>query len=67
MNKIVNLIGCSLTTAGVILDLLDVATFLSVLCTLTGIGATAGAAVLGYRAAITTVAKTAGKQAAKAM
>ena len=47
--------------------MLDAASIISVLCALTGIGAAAGAAVLGYKAAITTVAKTAGKYAAKAM
>ncbi|SEF49353.1 hypothetical protein [Lachnospira multipara] len=67
MNKIVSLIGCSFETASVILNALDVASFIGVLCALTGIGATAGAAILGYKAAITTVAKTAGKYAAKAM
>ncbi len=67
MNKIVNLIGCSFSTASVILNVLDAASIISVLCALTGIGAAAGAAVLGYKAAITAVAKTAGKYAAKAM
>ncbi|SHI11472.1 hypothetical protein [Clostridium intestinale] len=67
MNKIVGLIGCSLQAAGVILSVLDVATWISVLVSLTGIGAAAGAVVISYRAAIMAVAKAAGKEAAKAM
>lgn len=67
MNKIVGLIGCSMDVAGVILSVLDVASWISILVSLTGIGAAAAATVIGYRAAITAVAKEAGKKAAKAM
>ncbi len=53
--------------AGVILAVLDVATVISVLVSLTGIGAAAGAIIISYRAAIMATAKAVGKQAAKAM
>ncbi len=66
-SKICGLIGCSLDTAGVILTLLDVASVVSVIVALTGIGFAAASTVLWYKSAIATVAKTAGKQAAKAM
>lgn len=65
--KICGLIGCSLDTAGVILALLDVATAVSVIVSLTGIGFAAASTVFWYKATITAVVKTAGKQAAKAM
>ncbi|MBM7542263.1 MULTISPECIES: hypothetical protein [Amphibacillus] len=67
MTKIVGLIGCSMQAAGVILAVLDVATVISVLVSLTGIGAAAGAIIISYRAAIMATAKAVGKQAAKAM
>lgn len=65
MNKIVGLIGCSMDVAGVILSVLDVASWISILVSLTGIGAAAAATVIGYRAAITAVAKEAGKKLQK--
>ena len=66
-SKICGLIGCSLDTAGIILALLDVATVISIIVALTGIGFAAASTVLWYKSAIATVAKTAGKAAAKAM
>ncbi len=67
MNRIVQLIGCSFATAGTILSVLDYATWLALLCSLTGIGASAGAAILAYKATISTVARTAGRYAAKSL
>lgn len=64
MNKIMSLIGCSLSTASLILSLIDVATWVGLLVSLTGIGVTAGAAIIAYRVAIKKVLMTAGKAAA---
>lgn len=64
MNKIMSLIGCSLSTASLILSLIDVATWVGLLVSLTGIGVTAGAAIIAYRVTIKKVLMTAGKAAA---
>jgi hypothetical protein len=67
MNKIMSLIGCSFQVASLILSLIDVATWISLLVALTGIGVTAAAAVITYRVAIKKVLWTAGKAAAIAL
>lgn len=61
---IVNMIGVSAQVAGIILSVLDWATWISLLVSLTGVGAAAAGAILSYRFAILAVAKKAGKQAA---
>jgi hypothetical protein len=64
MNKIMSLIGCSISTAGLVLALIDIATLISLLVSLTGIGITAAAAIIAYRIAIKKILWTAGKAAA---
>ncbi|MGG3572598.1 hypothetical protein ABES25_23700 [Bacillus gobiensis] len=58
MNQIMSLTGLSATTASFVLNMLDVATALSVLLFLTGIGSAAGAAVWSFRMTIGAIAKT---------
>ncbi|WP_044894915.1 hypothetical protein [Bacillus alveayuensis] len=69
MDKVMirQLIGCSLTTAGVILDYLDWISYASLLLTLTGIGASASAAVWAYRATILGLSRAGKRAAAKAL
>lgn len=61
------LTGLSFQTAGVVLTFMDVATTLSLLLSLTGIGAAAGGIIMAYRATIATVAATQGRRAAISM
>lgn len=63
-NKIISLIGCSAETAALVLSFLDVASVVSVLMALTGIGAAAAAAIIAYRIAIQKILWSAGKAAA---
>ncbi|RFA33136.1 hypothetical protein CAI16_15680 [Virgibacillus dokdonensis] len=57
-NLIMSLTGISSTAASVVLRWIDVASALSVLLFLTGIGAAAGAAIWSYRIAIGALKKT---------
>jgi len=61
------LTGCSLATAGAILQYLDWIAWASLLMTLTGIGATASAAVWAYRATILGMTRAGKRAAAKAL
>lgn len=64
MNKIMQLTGCSVAVAGVILQYLDYAAWVGALISLTGIGLTAAGAIIAYRIAIKKVLWSAGKAAA---
>ncbi|MDR3157220.1 MAG: hypothetical protein LBT69_04840 [Lactobacillales bacterium] len=61
-----SLIGVSLDAAGVILNAMDVAGWISLAVGLTGVGATASGIILAQRAAIMGVCRRAGRMAAKA-
>lgn len=64
MNKIMTLTGLSLTAAGLVLKYLDYASWVALLCSLTGIGLAAGAAVLAYRFTIKKILFSVGAHAA---
>ncbi|WP_222101621.1 hypothetical protein [Oenococcus oeni] len=61
------LIGCSASVAANIIQYLDWISWASLLMSLTGIGASASAAVWGYRATILGLTKAGKRAAAKAL
>lgn len=64
MNQIMRLTGLAFGAAAVVFKVLDYASYLSLLCALTGVGIAAGAAILAYRWAIEKIAWEVGKYAA---
>jgi len=62
-----SLIGCSASAAATILDYLDWISYASLLLSLTGIGASASAAVWAYRATILGLSRAGRRAAAKAL
>ncbi|MBJ8111717.1 hypothetical protein JDS99_19130 [Bacillus cereus group sp. N6] len=64
MNHIMKLTGLSYGVASTVFKALDYASYVSLLCALTGIGVGAAAAIISYRYAIGKLALTAGEHAA---
>ncbi|CUB51959.1 hypothetical protein ACT7DZ_00435 [Bacillus cereus] len=62
-----SLIGCSAATASTIIDYMDWISYASLLMSLTGIGASASAAVWAYRATILGMTRMGKRAAANAL
>ncbi|MED1300571.1 hypothetical protein BK704_07140 [[Bacillus thuringiensis] serovar konkukian] len=64
---IMNLIGCSASTASAIISAMDWISYASLLMSLTGVGAAASAAVWSYRATILGLTRMGKRAAANAL